>query len=187
MRDVIKTERLVLRQLTLEDANAFSKLAGDIDISRMTGSIPNPFPLLSAEFKIMHLLSQKRRGLAYPYAVTQGGEDLIGVGDLFKRSSDDPLEIGYWIGKPFWNMGYITEVGRALIKEAQTTLGVTEFVAGVFFDNRASIRVLEKLGFEVTGESDPYFSIARLQKARSIDLRLTLKSAELRQAEDQLS
>ena len=81
MRDDIRTKRLVLRELTLEDAPAFSKLAGDYDIAKMTGSIPHPFPLYSAEFKIMYMRRQKQRGLAYPYAITRDGGDgeLIGV------------------------------------------------------------------------------------------------------------
>ena len=73
MRDRIATERLVLRELTLEDAKAFSKLAGDYDIAKMTGAIAHPFPLYSAEFKIMYLRRQKARGLAYPYAITLDG------------------------------------------------------------------------------------------------------------------
>jgi len=50
MRDDIRTKRLVLRELTLEDAPAFSKLAGDYDIAKMTGSIPHPFPLYSGDY-----------------------------------------------------------------------------------------------------------------------------------------
>ena len=70
MRDTLHTERLILRQLESRDAKAFSELGTDIDVARMTGSIPHPFPVLAAEFKIMDLLAQKRRGLALPYAIT---------------------------------------------------------------------------------------------------------------------
>jgi len=177
MRDRIETERLVLRQLTLEDAPAFSRYANDFDISRMTGSIPHPFPLLSAEFKIMYMLSQKRRALAFPYAVTIDGGDMIGIADLFRRSPHATLEIGYWMGKPFWGTGYMTETCQALMDEARNTLGVKALVAGVFADNPASIRVLEKLGFKLTGKSEPYFSNARLKKAESLDLRIDFETS----------
>jgi RimJ/RimL family protein N-acetyltransferase len=40
--------------------------------------------------------------------------------------------------------------------------------AGVFSDNPASLRVLEKLGFRLTGKKEQYFSMARLTKAESL-------------------
>jgi len=178
MRDEIRTERLVLRQLTLNDAAAFSKLAGDYDISKMTGSLPHPFPLYSAEFKIMYLRQQKRRGLAYPYAITINGGDLIGVMDLFRSVPDAALEIGYWIGKPYWGQGLSTEAAKAIIQEAKDRLGVQALMAGVFADNPASLRVLEKLGFKTTGSEEMYFSMARMEKARSVILRLDLETQQ---------
>ena len=177
MRDEIKSENLVLRQLTLEDAPHFSKLASDYDIAKMTGSLPFPMPLFSAEFKIMYLRRQKVRGLAYPYAITLDGGDLIGVMDLFRSAPDAVLEIGYWIGKDYWGQGLSTEAAKAIISEARDTLGVKALIAGVFADNPASLRVLEKLGFKLTGEDEMYFSMGRLEKARSLTLRLDFAEA----------
>lgn len=178
MRNEIKTERLVLRQLTLKDAPAFSKLAGDYDISKMTGSIPHPFPLYSAEFKIMYLRRQKQRGLAHPYAITRDGGELIGVMDLFRTDPDAALEIGYWIGKSYWGQGLSTEAALAIIQDARESLGVKALMAGAFADNPASLRVLEKLGFQPTGVEEMYFSMARMKKARSINLRLDFEAKQ---------
>ena len=174
MRDEIKTDRLVLRQLTLKDAAAISTLASDYDIARMTGSFPHPFPLLSAEFKIMDLEQKRRRALAYPYAITIDGGELMGMADIFRRDTDAALEIGYWLGKSFWGRGYTSEAAQAVITEAHKTLGASTIIAGVFSDNPASIRVLQKLGFEFTGKSDMYFSMGRLKKAHSLDLCLDI-------------
>ena len=178
MRNEIKTERLVLRPLTLEDAPAFSKLASDYDIAKMTGSIPHPFPLFSAEFKIMYMRRQKERGLAYPYAITRNGRELMGVIDLFRSAPDAALEIGYWIGKPYWGQGLATEAAKAVIQEARDTLGVKALLAGAFVDNPASLRVLDKLGFRPTGVEEMYFSMARMKKARSINLRLDIEAQQ---------
>jgi len=49
MRETLHTERLILRQLEARDAEGFSKFCTDIDVAKMTGSIPHPFPLLAAE------------------------------------------------------------------------------------------------------------------------------------------
>ena len=178
MRDEIKTERLVLRPLELSDAPAFSQLASDYDIAKMTGSLPHPMPLYSAEFKIMSLRNRKQRGLAYPYAITLDGGELIGVMDLFRSAPNAALEIGYWIGKPYWGQGLSTEAARAVITEARETLGVEALIAGAFADNPASLRVLEKLGFKQTGKTEMYFSMGRMEKALSLNLRLDLNASE---------
>lgn len=178
MRDEIRTTRLVLRELTLDDAKAFSALADDYDIAKMTGSLPHPMPLYSAEFKIMFLRRQRQRDLAYPYAITRDGGALIGVMDLFRSAPDAALEIGYWIGKPYWRQGLSTEAARAIIKEARDTLGVKALLAGAFIDNPASLRVLNKLGFKATGTEEMYFSMARMKKVRCINLRLDFEAQQ---------
>lgn len=122
MRSIIETERLVLRPITLEDAPLFAKLGGEKDIARMTGSFPYPFPLISVEVKIMMLNAQRRRGVAYPYAITRDGGDIMGVTDLFRRDGSSPFELGYWIGKPFWGKGYMTEACAGIIREAERTM-----------------------------------------------------------------
>lgn len=174
MRDKIETKRLNLRQIEPRDAKAFSKLGSDFDIARMTGSFPHPFPLLAAEFKVMDLCAQKRRGLAHPYAITlkDGPDDMIGIADLFKRRADALWEVGYWIGRPYWGQGFMTEACSALLAEANSALGHEDRIAGVFTDNPGSARVLEKLGFKRNGEQEQYFSMARLKNAMSQDFIL---------------
>ena len=177
MRDMIETKRLVLRQTETRDAAPFSKLVSDYDIARMTGSIAYPYPLLSAEFKIMTFHAAKRRGLAHPYAITLRGEDeMIGVTDLFKRGPESLWEIGYWVGRPYWSQGYMTEACEALLAEADAALGPDDRLAGVFTDNPGSARVLEKLGFKKSGEPNYYFSMARLEKAKSQDFILKARA-----------
>lgn len=172
MRERIQTDRLVLRPVALDDAPAFYELANNYDIAKMTGSFPYPFPLLSVEFKIMYLMSQRRRGRGYPYAITQDGSPLMGIMDIFRKDDTAPFEIGYWIGRPYWGNGYVTEAARGIIQEARDTLGISTLMAGVFSDNPASLHLLKKLGFEVLGASDPYFSMARLSNSEGFDLKL---------------
>jgi len=114
----------------------------------------------------------------YPYAITIDGGELIGVMDLFRSASDAILEIGYWIGKPYWGQGLSTEAAKGIIDEAKETLGVKALLAGAFADNQGSLRVLEKLGFKPTGEEEMYFSMGRMKKARSIILRLDCQIME---------
>ena len=182
MPDTLTGLPLTLRPLRLNDAANFAQYASDQDIARMTGSFPRFFPLISAEFRIMHMNAQKRGGLSFNYAITQTGQDpLIGVMDLFRPASDEILEIGYWIAKPFWGKGYATEAGRMILEAAQEHLGVKRIKASVYTDNPASLRVLEKLGFEKFGPIQSHFSMARLEKAPCISLRLDMEQSAIMQ------
>ena len=173
MRPTLKTERLFLRPLKLSDAKVYSAYAGTEDIARMTGSVPLPFPTISAEFWIMQKLSKARLGLSQPYVITLNSE-MIGMIDLFKRDEDGPLEIGYSMAREHWGKGYTTEACKAIIREAQKTLGAKRIVAGVFSDNPASIRLLLNLGFSALETREQWFSMARLEKANGVKLSLDL-------------
>ena len=173
MRDEIKTDRLILRPIGDRDAQNISTLAGDIDIARMTSTIPYPYPVISADFFIMTNRENRRRGLCYNYAVTlRDNDQLMGVVGVFRRGEDTALELGYWIGKPYWNQGYTTEACSAVLREAQQSLGVTRIVAGVFVDNPASLKVLMKLGFKSLETYGNWFSMARMERSKGVNLTL---------------
>ena len=61
-------------------------------------------------------------------------------------------EMGYWIGKPYWGMGYATEAARAVILHAFQKERFDYLTVGHFRENPASARVIAKLGFEPSGE-----------------------------------
>jgi 8-oxo-dGTP diphosphatase len=64
--------------------------------------------------------------------------------------------MGYWLGRPFWNQGYMTEAIRRLLDHAFTELGVTVIRAAAYPDNPASMRVQEKVGMTFVGrEMEP--------------------------------
>ena len=162
----ITTPRLIMRELRLSDAARFSELASDAGVARMTSSFPNPLPPIFAEFFIMRFIERRRAGLAYPYAITlQGSEDdILGMMDIFKNG-DGQWELGYWLGRPSWGQGFATEAGAAILDLARSVLGITQVHAGVYVGNEGSERVLSKLGFKPTHETDNLFSMARMKKA----------------------
>lgn len=157
----IRTERTVLRLPELRDAPALSRFAGDIDVAKMTSRIPSPYPLISAEIWVLQTRAAWAPGRNTSLTVEMDGE-LAGGGGVFRRAPDSDWEIGYWIAKPFWGQGLGTEIGRALVEYARTELGAGRVVAGHYADNPASGRILQKLGFEYTGEEPHLFSMARM-------------------------
>ena len=159
----------------MSDARGISKLAGIPEIARMTGSIPSPFPLLSAEMRCEIFQIHWKRGTEFAYAITKDGGEIMGLVSLFQRPGVEIYEIGYWLGKPYWNKGYMTEACTAVLNEFSKAHPDHRVVAGAFADNPASHTVLEKLGFKPTGESENYFSICRGHKALSLLYKQTVE------------
>ncbi|NER79953.1 MAG: GNAT family N-acetyltransferase [Leptolyngbya sp. SIO1D8] len=60
-------------------------------------------------------------------------------------------EIGYWIGEAYWGQGITTEALRLMTDDALFSLGYHKLFAPVLGPNKASMRVLEKCGYELEG------------------------------------
>ena len=69
-----------------------------------------------------------------------------------RETTSDLFELGFWIAPQAWGNGYATEAGEALLLNLKTTQGAQKTLGSYFSDNRASGRVLEKLGYIKTGE-----------------------------------
>ncbi len=141
----LKTERLVLRTPSHSDVAAMVALAGDRLVAENTARIPHPYTAADA---IGHLDSINQNGGETVFAIVLDG-DLIGMCGLNPRQ--DGVELGYWLGAPFWGRGYATEAARALIDYAFAKLGHEVLSSGARVSNPASRRVLEKCGFQWTG------------------------------------
>jgi RimJ/RimL family protein N-acetyltransferase len=168
---VIRTERLLLRAPAPGDARAIAELAGDYEVASMTGTIPHPY---SEDMAVdwIESLQEGEEGVAF--AVDLGGELIGCVG--YRATEKDHAEMGYWIGKPYWGMGYATEAARALILYAFEKEGFAYLTVGHFKENPASARVIAKLGFEPSGEVLRDCA-ARNNKARCLTYRLTRERA----------
>jgi len=142
---VLETGRLVLRAPRHADVNAMVRLVNDRRIAENTMRIPHPYGVDDAERFIATV--NRQRGEA-TFAVTLDRE-LIGVCGVEPR--EDGVEIGYWLGAPYWGRGYATEAVRAAIDHAFGALGHDTLQAGARVSNPASRRVLEKCGFQWTG------------------------------------
>ena len=155
----LATDRLTLRPLTLADAAPIATLLNDFDIARITSRIPHPYALDDARAYLAHLqnadLTCKR-----VFALESGANRLIGVVGLDPRD-DAATELGYWLGKPFWGQGYMTEAVSAVLKWVGGEWGRRYLVAGHFTDNPASGRVLTKAGFLYPGEVRQQHCLAR--------------------------
>jgi RimJ/RimL family protein N-acetyltransferase len=158
----LATPRLTLRPPAATDAARIAALADDFDIARMTTSIPHPFALWHAEDFLARMgrLDAAREAL---FAVEVPGEGLAGL--LGFHPAEAAPEVGFWLGRPYWSRGYMTEALEAALAWAAGAWGKRFVMAGHFADNPASGQVLVKAGFLYTGDVVPRFSLARGDEA----------------------
>lgn len=161
---VLTSARLRLRPPTLQDAKRIATALNDIDIAKMTSTIPHPYALGDAlkwidainrswldrvsgkeevrggGFVIEPLADDRETGLG-----VIGG---IGVREKTQRGS---LELGYWIARDHWGHGYATEAAQTAVDWAFTAYDITGVRASYRPQNVASARVLAKCGFQPDG------------------------------------
>jgi len=148
----LHTERLTLRPFTLDDVPALRPLVGEKEIAATTMTIPHPYPDGEAERWIGTHQPKFDEGKATVFAVTlRDSGELIGAVGLVIKREHSHAEMGYWIGKPFWNKGYGTECGAALLECGFKTLDLNRIFAHHMTKNPQSGRVMQKIGMTYEG------------------------------------
>ena len=153
-----RTERLTLRPGWIEDAPALAHAMNDEAVAHNLVRVPWPYSLQEAEAYL------SGDGDALPafsiFLRTLGAPRLIG-GIGLHCDSDGGVELGYWIARRCWGLGYATEAGKAVIDLAHGSLRIPRITATPLLDNRSSAHVLRKLGFRPTGAIVRRHSLAR--------------------------
>jgi RimJ/RimL family protein N-acetyltransferase len=147
---MLETARLVLRPLERTDAAEIARLISDWDVIRWLTRPPHPYALADAEDFIDRVAIEDSSSRQIRCAITHDGT-FIGSAGIDHRERG--MNLGYWLGKPFWGKGLMTEAARALVRHFFAVNLDPEIVSGHLQGNEASGRVLRKLGFEITGAS----------------------------------
>lgn len=136
----------------MSDAPRIRRLAGDRAIAENTLVIPHPYETGMAEHWIQEQRRRYRHGRGVSFAIVpKRGRLLVGVLGLALAREHSRAELGYWIGKPYWNRGYATEAARAVLRYGFEVLRLNRIHAFHFARNPASGRVLEKIGMSREG------------------------------------
>jgi ribosomal-protein-alanine N-acetyltransferase len=150
---VIETERFLLRQMTLEDAQAVFEILSDAEVTKDMGE--DPFSSIEQAKGLINFMNDLyNRNIAFRCGIIKKDDDsLIGTcgfnGWEIHRGSRG--EIGYDLGKPYWRQGYMTEILRSLITFGFETMGLYRIEAFTNLDATPSIKLLGKLGFQEDG------------------------------------
>ena len=150
----LETERLILRPFTPEDAPAVYELVKEWDVASTTLNIPHPYELGMADSWIRSHTISAAAGDGFTLALierTSGA--LIGSIGLRLSPPHDRGELGYWVGRPYWGRGYVTEAAAAVMKHGFEALGLNRIEAHHLTRNPASGRVMQKLGMTWEGRA----------------------------------
>lgn len=146
MKVVFETERLILREFIMDDAIEFYSLNQDTEVIKYTGD--KPFESLS---KAQEFIRAYNHYQIYGYGrwavILKQKMTFIGWCGL-KHNEESIIDIGFRFFRNQWNYGYATEAAKACINFGFTELNLDQIVGRVHSENKASIRVLEKLNMQ---------------------------------------
>lgn len=153
----VRTDRLLLRPGWIEDAPALARAITE-SVARNTARIPWPYTLDHA-LEYLGAPQDPHAPNCLVFARTAGPPRLIGGVGVARDECGH--ELGYWLARPYWGLGFATEAASALLRAARESLRIERIHSGHFADNPASGRVLRKLGFRPTGKAVKRHSLAR--------------------------
>ena len=157
MKLVRKTERLVIRQLTLKDADFVVHLYNDETFIRNIAD-KNIRTSEAAENYLANgpLASYETYGFGLSLVSLRKTGVLIGICGVLKRPELDNPDLGYAFLPKYCNQGYATEASIGVLQHAVKTLSLDTVLAVTFPSNKGSNRVLTKVGFELMGTIELY-------------------------------
>lgn len=144
---ILETDRLILRPITLDDAEDLFEYASDPENTKNT--FPTHQSLEESKWIIANLFMRSPLG-NFAIELKENGK-MIGTCDLRINEEDRSAELAYAINKKYWGNGYAPEAAKKLLDFAFNTLKVERIWAKYAAENGASGRVMEKIGMEKEG------------------------------------
>lgn len=148
---MLETTRLALKMFSVADAASFYELNLDPEVLRYTGDTSFS-SVTEAEAFIRGYTHYERYGYGrWSVFIKETGE-YAGFCGLNYRPELHEVDVGFRLLRKCWGKGYATEAARGCIRYGFETCGLAHIVARAMRENRASIRVIEKLGMQFDKE-----------------------------------
>lgn len=146
------TERLALRRFTPDDGDWLADIYADEDTTRHLGGV-------KSRAQVDELLRTRildyydaNPGLGIWMTVERATGTRVGLHLLNHVQGEPDIQVGFVLEKPYWGLGFGTEMARAVLRYGFVELRLARIVAITSPGNHASQRVLGKIGLERRGE-----------------------------------
>jgi len=163
MKTLIETERLLLREITLADKEEMFRLHSNADVQKYTGE-PIVESMEEMEAAIRTRVTDYRKyGYGRWATFLKDGMQFVGWAGLAYLPEFDEIDLGYRFLPKYWGLGIATEVSHAILSYGFDKLELKRIIAIAMKENKASIRVMKKVGME--------FERTRCEEQVCLDIR----------------
>lgn len=149
----LETARLTLEPWREEDWRAFHAIATDTEVMRHITGGEAWSETQTREFVARQMRQFEERGnCLWKLAVMDGGDGIDGFCGIQPLAETQEIEIGWWLARRHWGQGMATEAAREVLRDGFERVGLRKIVAIARPENKASLRVMEKLGMKYERE-----------------------------------
>ena len=149
---IITTERVVLRWISEDDIDSLFEVFSDPQVARYWSAPPYTDRVQAVKLQREIAAGNETNTMMKWGLALRDSNRVIGTTTLFNLNLDNGrAELGYAMGRAHWGKGYMNEALEALVSHAFEVMELRRLEADVDPRNAASIRTLERLGFQREG------------------------------------
>ena len=161
MYPILESQRLTLRPLADADVPALFAIFNDPEAMRYWAR-PAMTDVAEVEALLREIRSYAEKATLFQWGIARREDDVvIGTCTLFRINHEHRrAEVGYIVRRDLWSRGLATEAMTALVEHAFGTMNLHRLEADIDPRNDASIRLVERLGFQREGHLRERFFVA---------------------------
>jgi RimJ/RimL family protein N-acetyltransferase/protein tyrosine phosphatase (PTP) superfamily phosphohydrolase (DUF442 family) len=148
----LETSRLLLREFEMSDKDACHAYGSDPEVVRFMTWGPNS-PEQTRDYlqRVTRSEGEERRTFELALVLREENVLIGGVGMRIRSAEHREGDIGYVLHRQYWNRGLVTEAARRMLDFGFDVLGLHRIFATADTENKASLRVMEKIGMRSEG------------------------------------
>lgn len=146
MKDMLETERLLIRPFSESDLDRLIEMRTAPEVYQYLGGTKMQNPESLARRLQFYIECYEKFGFAMSAMIWKETGEMIGWSGIQPLDGTDEIEVGYGMIKEFWGRGIGFEAAKAWVTYGFEIAGLERIVAVAYPENKASWRIMEKLG-----------------------------------------
>ena len=157
---ILKTDRLILRKITLEDLDDMFEYASDEEVAQYV-TWPAHKTISDTKNFIENILDKYQKKQIAPWGIElkDNGKFVGTIGFISWQTKSNCAEIGYALSKKYWGKGLVTEATKEIMTFGFNKMDLVRIQAKCISDNIASSKVMKKNGMVLEGTMRQSFDV----------------------------